>query len=198
MPFENFTNPFQNPENVPSEYRTHARLGRLFQADGRYIRPLEDPVTIWAIYVLNHDYNVPLEAMELEVPIDWSRNISGRIDLVIYDDRYTNSHGELDVAFIALEAIEPSVALDSKGDVQSGEGHFDRLKAYVAGTASTRYAIFTNGIETRIYRRDLEYPRALQLVGNLPPYESAAEAAKHSPYVVVLNPDEPDGIKTDL
>jgi type I restriction enzyme M protein len=198
MAFENFTNPFVDPANVPERYRSHPRLSKLFQRDGSYIRPLEDPVTLWAVDILYREYNVPLDAMELEIPIDFSRSVSGRIDLVIYDDRYRNSRGDLDVAFIALEAMEPNIALDSKGDLQSGEGHFDRLKAYVAGTASTRYAIFTNGKETRMYRRDLEYPRALQPIGDLSKYESAAEAAKHSPYTVVLKPDEPDGIITGL
>ena len=68
----------------------------------------------------------------------------------------------------------------------------------MAGTASTRYAILTNGLETRIYRRDFEYPRALQPIGDLPKYESAREAAKTSPYTVVLKPDEPDGFVTGL
>lgn len=198
MAFENFTNPFKNPADAPEQYRAHPRLSKLFQPDGSYTRPLEDPVTLWAVDVLHRGYSVPLEAMELEVPIDFSRSVSGRIDLVVYDDRYKNSRGDLDVAFIALEAIEPNVALDSKGDLQSGEGHFERLKAYVAGTASTRYAIFTNGRETRLYRRDFEYPRALQPIGELPQYESAAEAAQHSPYTVVLNSDKPDGIDTGL
>lgn len=45
MPFEKFTNPFQNPANVPTEYRNHARLSKLFQPDGTYTRPMEDPVT---------------------------------------------------------------------------------------------------------------------------------------------------------
>src|SRR5262249_1433685 len=46
--------------------------------------------------------------------------------------------------------------------------------------------------------RDLEYPRTLEEIGDLPKYQSAREAAKRSPYTVVLNPDVPDGIETGL
>lgn len=207
MPFENFTNPFKNPANVPNEYKTHARLSKLFQSDGTYIRPQEDPVTLWAVDVLHRQYNVPLDAMELEISVDFSegshqsgsgRRYMARVDLVIYDDRYKDARGNLDVSFIAIEAMEPNIALDSEGDEQSGVGHFKRLNAYVSASASVRYAILTNGVSTRIYRRDFEYPRALQPVGDLPKYESAAEAAQHSPYTVVLNPNEPDGIQTGL
>ena len=207
MPFSDFTNPFKNPTDAPEQYRQHPRLQRLFQSDGSYTRPLEDPVTLWAIRILNREYNVPLEAMELEMGIDFSeathqsgsgRRYMGYVDLVIYDDRYKDARGNLDVAFIALEAMEPGIALDSEGDDQSGVGHFKRLNAYMSASASARYAILTNGYQTRIYRRDLEYPRALQPIGDLPKYERAAEAAKSRPYTVVLNPDKPDGIDTGL
>jgi len=205
MPFENFTNPFQNPANVPAKYRTHPRLSKLFQPDGTYTRPMEDPVTLWAVDLLHRNYEVPLESMELEISVDFSegthqngRRYMARVDLVIYDDRYKDARGNLDVAFIALEAMEPGIDLDSTGGDQSGVGHFNRLNAYVSASASVRYAILTNGLNTRIYRRDFEYPRALQPVGDLPKYESAAEAAKHSPYTVVLNNDLPDGIETGL
>jgi type I restriction enzyme M protein len=207
MPFENFINPFQDPFKVPEEYKTHPRLRKLFLLDGTYIRPQEDPVTLWAVDVLHRQYNVPLDAMDLEISVDFSegshqsgsgRRYLARVDLVIYDDRYKDAKGNLDVSFIALEAMEPNIDLDSEGDDQSGIGHFKRLNAYVSASASVRYAILTNGVNTRIYRRDFEYPRALQPVGDLPKYESAAEAAQHSPYTVVLNPDEPDGIETGL
>lgn len=207
MAFESFANPFKNPADAPEKYRTHPRLSKLFQPDGSYTRPLEDPVTLWAADVLHREYNVPLEAMELEISVDFSegahqsgsgRRYMARVDLVIYDDRYKDARGNLDVAFIALEAMEPSIDLDSEGDDQSGVGHFKRLNAYVSASASCRYVILTNGRNTRIYRRDFEYPRALQPIGELPKYESAAEAAQHSPYTVVLKPDEPDGIATGL
>lgn len=207
MPFENFNSTFKDPANVPEQYRTHPRLQKLFQPDGSYTRPIEDPVTLWAVDILHSQYNVPLEAMELEIPVDFAegahqsgsgRRYMARLDLVIYDDRYKDAKGNLDVAFIALEAMEPSISLDSKGGDQSGIGHLKRLNAYVSASASVRYAILTNGRKTQIYRRDFEYPRSLQPIGELPKYESAAEAAKHSPYVVVLNPDKPDGIETEL
>jgi type I restriction enzyme M protein len=208
MPFENFTNPFRNPADVPAKHRNHPRLYRLFQPDGSYTLRSEGPVTMWAIDVLHREYNVPLEAMEPEIISDFSegshqsgsgRRYLGYVDLVIYDDRYKDAKGNLDVAFIAFEAIEPSIDLDSTvGGDQSGVGHFKRLNAYVSASPSIRYAIFTNGIKTRLYRRDFEYPRALQPIGDLPQYESAAEAAQHSPYTVVFNPDKPDGYEIGL
>jgi len=207
MTFEKFTNPFKNPADALDKYRAHSRLNKLFQSNGTYTRASEDPVTLWAVDVLHHKYNVPLEAMELEITADFSegtyqsgsgRRYLGRVDLVIYDDRYKDARGNLDVVFIAVEAMEPSIDLDSKGDDQSGVGHFNRLNAYVSASASCRYAILTNGRETRIYRRDFEYPRALLPIGELPKYESAAEAAQHSPYTVVIKADEPDGIATGL
>lgn len=207
MPFEKFNNLFNDSASVPEHYRKHARLQKLFLPNGSYVRPLEDPVTLWAVDKLHREYNVPLEAMELEIPVDFSegshqsgsgRRYLARLDLVIYDDRYKDSKGNLDVAFIALEALEPNIPLDSEGGDQSGVGHFKRLNAYVSASASVRYAILTNGQDTRIYRRDFEYPRALQPVGDLPKYESAAEAAKHSPFTVVINPDKPDEFESGL
>jgi hypothetical protein len=96
MPFANFTNPFQDPANVPDAYRTHPNLEKLFRKDGsgNYIRPAEDPVTIWAIIKLVEEYGVPLDAMQLELGADFSegthqggRRYRGRADVVIYDDR---------------------------------------------------------------------------------------------------------------
>jgi len=207
MPFDSFTNPFKNPANAPKIYRNHPSLRKLFLANGSYVRNAEDPVTLWIADKLHREYNVPLEAMELELVADFAptaqeasggRRYLGRVDLVIYDDRYTDARGNLDVAFIAVELLEPNISLDSDGDEQSGAGHFKRLNAYMGGSASARYAILSNGNETRVYLRDLEYPRALQPLGDLPRYESARQAAQHSPYTVILKPDEPDGIVTGL
>jgi type I restriction enzyme M protein len=111
--FEQFTNMYRDPSNVPATYRNHPSLRKLFKTDGFYVRPAEDPVTIWAIDVLHKKYNVPLEAMQLELSADFSegthesgRRYMGRSDLIIYDDRYQNAVGNLDVAFIMLEAME--------------------------------------------------------------------------------------------
>lgn len=49
MPFDDFTNPFRDPASVPDEYRHHPSLQKLFRADGSYVRPAEDLVTLWAI-----------------------------------------------------------------------------------------------------------------------------------------------------
>jgi type I restriction enzyme M protein len=68
MPFSNFTNPYKNPADVPQRYRQHFRLQKLFRTDGTYLRPAEDPVTIWAIVNLHEEYGVPLEALEIERP----------------------------------------------------------------------------------------------------------------------------------
>ena len=204
MSFDNFTNPYQDPANVPEAYRRHANLSKLFQVDGSYIRPLEDPVTLWAIALLHDQYNVPLEAMELELSADFSegthqggRRYQGRADLVIYDDRYIGAGGGLDVAFIMVEAMEPSKK-EGGTEPEGWVEHLNRLNAYMSASASARYAILTSGPITKIYRRDLEYPRNLEEIGDLPKYESARAAAEHSPFKVVLAPDEPDGIQTGL
>ncbi len=63
MPFSDFTNPFKNPNDIPARYREHASTQKLFRPDGSYLRPLEDPVTLWAIDHLVSEYGVPLEAM---------------------------------------------------------------------------------------------------------------------------------------
>jgi type I restriction enzyme M protein len=116
---------------------------------------------------------------------------------VIYDDRYADAVGNLDVAFIMIEAMEPGKKFEGAEPVGWNE-HYKRLNTYMAASPSARYAILTSGEHTVIYRRDLEYPRQLEPIGDLPPYESAQQAAEHSPYKVILNPDEPDGIETGL
>ncbi|MEW5987168.1 MAG: N-6 DNA methylase [Chloroflexota bacterium] len=202
--FSNFTNPYQNPANVPEPYRRHANLSKLFRADGTYVRPAEDPVTLWAVDVLYREYGVPLEAMGLELTADFAegthqggRRYQGRADVVIYDDRYVDAVGNLDVAFIMVEAMEPAKRTDGT-EAEGWVDHLNRLNAYMSASPSARYAVLTSGTHTVVYRRDLEYPRTLAEIGDLPKYESAREAAEHSPYTVVLNPDEPDGVITGL
>lgn len=87
MPFTNFTNPYQNPADVPEVYRKHTNLSKLFKTDSTYVRPVEDPVTIWAIALLHQEYGVPLDALELELYADFSegtyqggRRYQGRAD----------------------------------------------------------------------------------------------------------------------
>jgi type I restriction enzyme M protein len=204
MPFTNFTNPYQNPSNVPEEYRKHHNLSKLFKADGTYVRPAEDPVTVWGMALLHQEYGVPLDALELEISADFSqgthqggRRYQGRADVIVHDDRYIGAGGGLDVAFIMMEAMEPGKKFEGT-EPEGWIEHLNRLNAYMSASPSARYAILTNGIHTKIYRRDLEYPRALQEIGDLPKYESARVAAQHSPFKVILNPSEPDGIQTGL
>ena len=204
MPFNNFTNPYQNPANVPEVYRKHTNLSKLFKVDSTYVRPAEDPVTVWAIDLLHQEYGVPLDALELELNADFSegthqggRRYQGRADLIVYDDRYIGAGGGLDVAFIMVEAMEPNKRFEGT-EPEGWIEHLNRLNAYMSASPSARYAILTSGTNTKIYRRDLEYPRALQEIGDLPKYESARSAAEHSPFKVILNPSEPDGIQTGL
>ncbi len=204
MPFSDFTNPFKNPSDVPDEHRKHPKLQKLFQESRAFVRPAEDPVTLWAIDILTKEYGVPLDAMELELYADFAegthqggRRYQGRADVVIYDDRYADAVGSLDVAFIMLEAMEPGKKVDGT-EPEGWIEHLNRLNAYMSASPSARYAILTSGAHTVIYRRDLEYPRNLEEIGNLPPYESARQAAQHSPYKVVLNPAQPDGIDPTL
>ena len=42
-------NSYKSPADVPENYRKHPSLSKSFKADGSYVRPAEDPVTIWAI-----------------------------------------------------------------------------------------------------------------------------------------------------
>ncbi|MEH1985221.1 type I restriction enzyme HsdR N-terminal domain-containing protein [Nostoc sp.] len=174
MPFSNFTNPYQNPADIPAKYRQHMNLQKLFKADGSYVRPAEDPVTIWAIEILVEEYDVPLEAMELglyanvaEGTYQGGRRYQGRTDVVVYDDRYADVVGNLDVAFIMLEAMEPNKKLDGK-EPEGWVDHLNRLNAYMSASPSARYAILTNGYHTVIYHRDLDYPRKLESIGDLP------------------------------
>ncbi len=204
MPFSDFTNPYKNPADVPEKYRQHINLQKLFKADGSYVRPAEDPVTIWAIEILVEEYGVPLEAMALELNADFAegthqggRRYQGRADVVVYDDRYADSVGNLDVAFIMVEAMEPNKKVGGT-EAEGWVEHLNRLNSYMSASPSARYAILTSGKQTDIYRRDLDYPRKLEIIGNLPKYESAREAANHSPYTVILNPSEADGIQTGL
>ncbi len=204
MPFINFTNLYQNPADVPDDYRSHHRLSKLFKIDGTYVRPVEDPVTLWAIALLHQEYGVPLDALELELSADFSegtyqggRRYQGRADAIVYDDRYIGAGSGLDVAFIMVEAMEPGKKFEGT-EPEGWVEHLNRLNAYMSASPSARYAILTSGTNTKIYRRDLEYPRALQEIGDLPKYESARSAAEHSPFKVILNPSEPDGIQTGL
>lgn len=202
--FTSFTNPYQDPTRIPDQYRNHPRLQALFQPDSRYTRPIEDPVTLWAVDLLHRQYGVPLEAMQLELSADFSegthmggRRYMGRVDVVIYDDRFLDEVGNLDTAFIMVEAMEPNKKLDGV-EAEGWKAHYERLGAYMAASPSARYAVLTSGSYTRIYRRDLEYPRALQEIPDLPKYESAREAAERSPYKVVLSDTSPDGVDSGL
>ncbi|MEO7908115.1 MAG: hypothetical protein ABIV47_00565 [Roseiflexaceae bacterium] len=58
VPFDNLTNPFQNPADVPAKYRTHSSIQKIFKRDGSgaYVRPAEDPVTIWTTIKLHEEY----------------------------------------------------------------------------------------------------------------------------------------------
>jgi hypothetical protein len=58
MPFSDFTNPCQNPADIPEKYRQHINLQKLFKADASYVRPAEDPMTMWAQDLLK--LNVPI------------------------------------------------------------------------------------------------------------------------------------------
>ncbi len=117
--------------------------------------------------------------------------------MIVYDDRYIGAGGGLDVAFIMVEAMEPGKKFEGT-EPEGWVENLNRLNAYMSASPSARYAILTSGTNTKIYRRDLEYPRALQEIRDLPKYESARSAAEHSPFKVILNPSEPDGIQTGL
>lgn len=204
MPFDSFDNLFQDPASVPSLYLEHSNLQRLFQSNGSYVRSTKDPVILWAIDILNREYGVPLDVIDVDVQANAAegenqeeKQYQAIADVVIYDDRFINTNGKLDVALIILEAIEPGEKI---GDREPGEWveHYKRLNAYMNTSPSARYAILTNGINTTFYRRGIEYSQELEKIGDLPKYQSVREAAKYNPYIVILNPSEPDGVETGL
>ncbi len=198
MSFHNFTNPFLDVDSVPEMYRAHQHLQGLFQTDGSYHRPMKNPIILWVIDILRRDYGVPLQAIKIGSPAETplSRTDQGRADLIIYDDRFINSAGNFYIAFIVVEVMD----LGKKFGGTEAEGSLDlniRLSTSLSVFPSARYAILTSGTNTLIYRRDPEYP-FLEEIGDLPQYQSVHKAAEHSPYTVVLNQDEPDGIQTGL
>jgi len=156
MPFHNFTNPFKDVSSIPEMYRTHQNLQRLFQADGTYRRPVKDPITLWAIDILRRDYGVPLQAIELELPPELPQSglYQGKADVVIYDDRFINSKGNLYVAFILVEVMEPGKKFGGT-EAEGWLDHYDRLSTYMSVFPSARYAILTSGTNTASCRREL-------------------------------------------
>src|SRR6266700_3664511 len=78
-------------------------------------------------------------------------------EVVIHDDRFINTRGMLDVAFIMLEAMESSQKFDGR-EPGGWVEHYNRLIDNINASPSARYAILTNGSNTTIYRRDLKFP----------------------------------------
>src|SRR5258706_12049343 len=125
MPFDSFDNLFQDPASVPSLYLEHSNLQRLFRSNGSYVRSTKDPVILWAIDILNREYGVPLDVIDVDVQANAAegenqeeKQYQAIADVVIYDDRFINTNGKLDVALIILEAIEPGEKI---GDREPGE-----------------------------------------------------------------------------
>jgi type I restriction enzyme M protein len=144
MPFTNFSNLFRDPSSVPDVYRKHPVVRKLFQDNGAYVRPAEDPVTLWAIDLLTREYGVPLDAMQLELFADFAegthqegRRYLGRVDVVVYDDRYADAIGNLDVAFIMVEAMEPEKRFGGN-EPEGWNQHLERLNAYMSAETSPR------------------------------------------------------------
>ncbi len=53
-------------------------LSKLFRTNSTYVRPAEDPVTIWAIAPLHQEYGVPLDALELGADFPQGTHQGGR------------------------------------------------------------------------------------------------------------------------
>ena len=100
MPFSNFTNPYENSADVPEKYRKDSVTSKRFLQDGSCVNAKEDPVTNWAIEILETEYGVPLEVMELEASAtsdrtqQTSRVAFGRADLRHEGKCRTNNLGE--------------------------------------------------------------------------------------------------------
>ncbi|MFW9994537.1 MAG: N-6 DNA methylase [Candidatus Odinarchaeota archaeon] len=162
----------------------------------KYGNPAEEPVRQWMLDCLIKEFKVPEDQIELEVVekitderASFKRRPTKRPDIEIFDDRFTAK-----IVFIMVECLAPEHREGS--DVWNE--HYDRLNQYMALSNSARYAILTNGIETRFYKRDLEYPRALEQIPIMPAYESAREAARNRKFTVVYDKRAPDSIKTGL
>ncbi len=145
MPFHNFTNPFQEVSSIPEMYRTHQHLQGLFQADGTYRRPVKDPITLWAIDILRRDYDVPLQAIELELLTELPQSglDQERADVVIYDDRFINSAGNFYVAFIVVEVMEPGKNFGG-AEAEGWLDHYDRLSTYMRSHRNCQAPVATN------------------------------------------------------
>ncbi len=171
-------------------------INKVLTPKEEYINPAEEPVRQWMIAHLINNYNVPLEQMDIEViekvtdirKSEHRRPIK-RPDIEIFDDRFSNQ-----VVFIMVELLAPEYSEDSS----VWNEHYDRLNQYMSLSNSARYAILSNGNITKFYRRDLEYPRALEPISDLPKYESAREAAKNRKFTVIYNEKFPNNIKTHL
>jgi type I restriction enzyme M protein len=199
LPFSNFTNPFMDVASVPSIYRENPNLQRLFQTNGAYSRPDKDPVILWAIDILRKEYAVPLDVIEIGPSaaisqIDLYRNVA---DAIIFDDRFINTRGDLNVAFIVVSAIEPEKKFLGE-ELGGWLDHTQHLKALMRVSPSIRYTILTNGNDTVIYRRSLKQPNEMVEIDDLPKYQSAGVAAEQNLYTVALNPDELDISKSGL
>src|SRR2546421_13053793 len=97
-----------------------------------FFRPVQDPVTLWAIDILRRDYGVPLQAIEVELQPELPQSglDQGRADVVIYDDRFINSAGKFYVAFIVVEVMEPGKTFDGP-EAGGWLDDYDRLYAFL-------------------------------------------------------------------
>lgn len=181
----------------PNDWQEGQYFREKVLVSGKYISPDEEPVRQWMIHQLVTKFKVPLEMIDLEIiekVIDERKSSQMRArrrpDVEIFDDRFPGRN----VVFIMSELLAPQYPEGS----ENWNLHYDRLNEYMSLSNSARYAILSNGITTKFYRRDLEYPRALFEIPTITTYESAAEAAQKRAFRVVYNPKDPNQPKTGL
>jgi type I restriction enzyme M protein len=95
-----------------------------------------------------------------------------------------------------VEALTPEDAENSA----NWNSHYDYLNLYMAASASARFAILTNGVTTRYYEREFQYPRKLKEVTQLPPFEKFWEKANSRQFRVLVpkRTDKPEDLDDGL
>jgi type I restriction enzyme M protein len=128
------------------------------------------------------NFGVPQRQIKFEEPVKYQherksarQRAKGFRDIVVYDDRYNEE-------YMIVEALTP----EDEENSANWNSHYDYLNLYMAASASARFAILTNGVTTRYYEREFQYPRKLKEVTQLPPFERFWEKANSRQFRVLV------------
>jgi type I restriction enzyme M protein len=156
---------------------------RRVSPDGKtYGNVQEEPVRQWAAAQLVKNFGVPHRQIKFEEPVKYQherksarQRAKGFRDIVVYDDRYNEE-------YMIVEALTP----EDEENSANWNSHYDYLNLYMAASASARFAILANGVTTRYYEREFQYPRKLKEVTQLPPFEKFWEKANSRQFRVLV------------